>query len=227
MNILFEDTEPDNSSPVLDLDDATEDKETAKPTPKTKTKNTAKPSAKTTAKSTPKQRKTTVTPSSVSPDRKTFDKIYDAVLKNVDIPSGGVTLQMLRAVKGSNQTQDNLDKITKKTMKDVVYQTIWQERQVSMLPETIQVQFLEMNLAHDAKTAVRILQRAINAATQMPSVTNDGILRKGVASAASRTIARDVDLLKAERCLFYAEEIRKRPNQKQFWIKWFKRAIAN
>ena len=111
-------------------------------------------------------------------------------------------------------------------MRDVVYQLIWKERQVSTLPETLQPQFLDMNLAHNAKTAVRILQRAINASTKMPSVSNDGILRKGVASAASKTIAKDVDLLKAERCLFYAEEIRKKPNQKRFWIGWFKRAIS-
>ena len=57
-----------------------------------------------------------------------------------------------------------------------------------------------------------------NSATAIPSVSVDGIMRKGVASAATKTIAKDINILKAERCLFYAEEIRRRPNQKQFWV---------
>ena len=92
--------------------------------------------------------------------------------------------------------------------------------------ENVQAQFLDMNMVHEPKEAVRILQRAINAATPIPSVSVDGIMRKGVASAATRTIAKDVNILKAERCLFYAEEIRRKPNQKQFWVRRFTRAIS-
>jgi len=236
MNILFEDSEsttdtisiPDDL--VLDLEDADNTTETTskstKATPKAKTKTAAKPSAKPTAKPTPKPKKAVAAPSSVSPDRKNFEKNYDAVLKNVDMPTGGVTLQMLRAIKGSNQTQDHLNKITKKTMRDVVYDLVWKPGSISTLPENIQAQFLDMNLVHESKEAVRILQRAINSASAMPSVSVDGILRKGVASAANKTISKDVNLLKAERCLYYAEEIRRKPNQKQFWVQRFTRAIS-
>ena len=130
---------------------------------------------------------------------------------------------MLRAVKGSNQT---LEKITKKTMRDVVYESVWKPGDINTLPENIQLQYLDMSLVHESKEAVRILQRAINSATKIPSVSVDGIMRKGVASAATKTIAKDVNILKAERCFFYAEEIRRRPNQKQFWVKRFTRAIS-
>ena len=65
-----------------------------------------------------------------------------------------------------------------------------------------------------------------NSATAILSVSVDGIMRKGVASAATKTISKDVNLLKAERCLFYAEEIHRKPNQKQFWVKRFTRAIS-
>ena len=65
-----------------------------------------------------------------------------------------------------------------------------------------------------------------NSATAIPSVSVDGIMHKGVASAATKTIAKDINILKAERCLFYAEEIRRRSNQKQFWVQRFTRAIS-
>ena len=65
-----------------------------------------------------------------------------------------------------------------------------------------------------------------NSATAILSVSVDGIMRKGVASAATKTIAKDINILKAERCLFYAEEIRRRSNQKQFWVQRFTRAIS-
>mgnify|MGYP003941502873 CR=1 FL=1 len=126
----------------------------------------------------------------------------------------------------NNQTQKHLEKITKKIMRDVVYESVWKPGDINTLPENIQVQYLDMSLVHASKEAVRILQRAINSATVMPSVSVDGILRKGIASAATKTISKDVNLLKAERCLFYAEEIRRRPNQKQFWVKRFTRAIS-
>jgi len=236
MNILFESSEstgdtisiPDEL--VLDLEDADDTKKTTKATPKAKTESKPKPaakgSAKPSAKSTPKGAKTVAAPSSVSADRKNFEKKYDAVLKNVDMPNGGVTLQMLRAVKGSSQTANGLEKLTKKNMRDVVYESVWKPGSVNTLPENVQAQFLDMNMVHEPKEAVRILQRAINAATPIPSVSVDGIMRKGVASAATRTIAKDVNILKAERCLFYAEEIRRKPNQKQFWVRRFTRAIS-
>ena len=162
----------------------------------------------------------------MSADRKNFEANYDAVLKNADTPNGGVTLQMLRAVKGNNQTQNSLEKITKKIMRDVVYESVWKPGNVSMLSENIQTQYLDMCMVHESKEAVRILQRAINSATAIPSVSVDGIMRKGVASAATKTVAKDVNILKAERCFFYAEEIRRRPNQKQFWVKRFTRTIS-
>ena len=65
-----------------------------------------------------------------------------------------------------------------------------------------------------------------NSATAIPSVSVDGIMRKGVASAATKTIAKDINILKAERCLYYAEEIHRKPNQKQFWVQRFTRAIS-
>ena len=111
-------------------------------------------------------------------------------------------------------------------MKDVVYESVWKPGNINMLPDNIQAQYLDMCMVHQFKEAARILQRAINSATTMPSVSVDGIMRKGVASAATKTISKDVNLLKAERCLFYAEEIRRKPNQKQFWVKRFTRAIS-
>ena len=118
----------------------------------------------------------------------------------------------------NNQTQKHLEKITKKIMRDVVYESVWKPGNINLLPENIQAQYLDMCMVHQFKEAARILQRAINSATTMPSVSVDGIMRKGVASAATKTVAKDVNILKAERCFFYAEEIRRRPNQKQFWV---------
>jgi lysozyme family protein len=103
-------------------------------------------------------------------------------------------------------------------MKDVVYESVWKPGNINMLLDNIQAQYLDMCMVHQFKEAARILQRAINSATTMPSVSVDGIMRKGVASAATKTVAKDVNILKAERCFFYAEEIRRRPNQKQFWV---------
>ena len=111
-------------------------------------------------------------------------------------------------------------------MRDVVYESVWKPGNINLLPENIQAQYLDMCMVHEFKEAARILQRAINSATSIPSVSVDGIMRKGVASAATQTIAKDINILKAERCLFYAEEIRRRPNQKQFWVQRFTRAIS-
>ena len=64
-------------------------------------------------------------------------------------------------------------------MKDVVYESVWKPGNINMLPDNIQAQYLDMCMVHQFKEAARILQRAINSATTMPSVSVDGIMRKG------------------------------------------------
>ena len=169
-------------------------------------------------------------------DRKDFDKCLKHVfdneggLANVAGDRGGltkygVTQRTLSSWLGRPATDDEVINMKMKTAGDIYHENYWKKSRAAQIPAALRMTYFDMCVNHGQGNAVRILQRAINRSARggVPIVDVDGLIGKNTIKHASSV---DVDLLRSQRMLFFANLVLKKPVQMKFFLGWYRRCVS-
>ena len=180
-----------------------------------------------------KKAKKILTPAEL--ERKEFDKHLKVIFKNegaladVEGDAGGltkygITQGTLGRWLGQAATDDEVKGLTLKTAGDIYLKWYWTTPRANLLPENLRLTYFDMCVHHGQGNAVRILQQAINLRARggIPKIDEDGLIGKNTINHAG---GLDPDALRAQRLLFIANLVIKKPDQKKFYFGWYLRVI--
>lgn len=137
----------------------------------------------------------------------------------------GVTIKTLGDYLGRPAERDEVIDMTMDTA-SIIYQNMyWKPSRAAQLQKELRMTYLDMCINHGQRNAVRILQKAINRKSRggIPIVDVDGFIGKNTIKYAKKV---DADSLRAERMLFFANLVTKRPKQMRFWLGWYRRCVS-
>ncbi len=168
-------------------------------------------------------------------DRKEFDKCLKHVfdneggLANVAGDRGGltkygITQRTLSNWLGRPAEDKEVINLKLKTAGDIYHKNYWLKSRAGQLPTALRMTYFDMCVNHGQGNAVKILQRAINRTGRgsIPKVDVDGLIGKNTIKNASGV---DIDILRSERMLFFANLVRNKPQQMKFFLGWYRRCI--
>lgn len=169
-------------------------------------------------------------------DRKEFDKCLKHVfdneggLANVAGDAGGltkygVTQRTLSNWLGRPAQDKEVVNLKMSTAGDIYHKNYWQKSRAGKIPVALRMTYFDMCVNHGQGNAVKILQRAINRTGRggIPKVDVDGLIGKNTIRSASGV---DIDVLRSERMLFFANIVKNKPNQMKFFLGWYRRCIS-
>jgi len=168
-------------------------------------------------------------------ERKEFDKHLKVIFKNegalanVEGDAGGltkygITQSTLGRWLGQAASDEEVKGLTLKTAGDIYLKWYWTTPRANQLPANLRLTYFDMCVNHGQGNAVRILQKAINLRARggIPKIDEDGLIGKNTIKCAS---GLEPDALRAQRLLFIANLVIKKPNQKKFYFGWYLRVI--
>jgi len=137
----------------------------------------------------------------------------------------GVTIKTLGDYLGRDATRDEVVDMTLETAATIYEGMYWKPSRAGQLKKELRMTYFDMCINHGQRNAVRILQKAINRKSRggIPIVDVDGLIGKNTIKYAKKV---DADSLRAERMLFFANLVTKRPKQMRFWLGWYRRCVS-
>ena len=137
----------------------------------------------------------------------------------------GVTIKTLGSFLGREATRDEVVDMTLETAAEIYQNMYWKPSRAGQLQKELRMTYFDMCINHGQRNAVTILQKAINRRNKggMPIVDVDGLIGKNTIKYAKKV---DADSLRAERMLFFANLVIKKPRQMRFWLGWYRRCIS-
>lgn len=157
----------------------------------------------------------------------TVDDMIDDILRReggyVDHPAdrGGPTnFGITHTTLASYDPKLKIERISESTARDVYKCLYYHKPKIHLLPDHIQPQIFDMAVNHGQRSAIRLLQKAIN---QNPSckISVDGII--GGDTTHTSNFVRNEDIANI-RIGYYADIVANDPSQVVFLKGWLKRA---
>ena len=117
----------------------------------------------------------------------------------------------------------DIKNLTKEQAKEIYKRDYWDKNRVESLPENLRYIFFDMCINQGRRTAVRVLQRAVN--SKGGSLVVDGGFGPGT-KGAIESYKPSLDRVRCYRLKHYYDLVNKRPEQERFLYGWYKRAIS-
>ena len=156
---------------------------------------------------------------------KKFDEIIEKVLEHeggyVNDPTdlGGETKY---GITKRFYPDIDIKNLTKEQAKEIYKRDYWDKNRVESLPENLRYIFFDMCINQGRRTAVRVLQRAVN--SKGGNLVVDG----GFGPATLKAILKHRPCDNRTRCYrlkHYYDLVNKKPEQEKFLFGWFRRCM--
>ena len=117
----------------------------------------------------------------------------------------------------------DIKNLTKEEARQIYYDDYWVKNKVPQMPDNLKHIYFDMCINQGRGTAVKVLQRAVNA--KGGDLKVDGGLGPMTIESISKYKPSD-DRTRCYRLKHYYDLVNKKPEQERFLFGWFRRALA-